>query len=51
MTHQAVADHFNVSRITICRGIDVLVKIQIFRMANYLLLLTAQLMTAGDLNA
>jgi len=32
-------------------GIDVLVKIQIFRMANCLLLLTAQLMTIGDLNA
>ena len=31
--------------------IDVLVKIQIFRMANCLLLLTAQLITAGDLNA
>jgi len=31
-------------------GIDVLVKIQIFRMANCLLLMTAQLMTAGDLN-
>jgi hypothetical protein len=31
-----------------CRGIDVLVKIQIYRMANCLLLLTAQLMTAGD---
>jgi hypothetical protein len=40
MTHQAVADHFNVSGIT-----------QIFRMANCLLLLTAQLMTACDLNA
>jgi hypothetical protein len=33
------------------RGIDVLVKIQIFRMENCLLLLTAQLMTTGDLNA
>jgi hypothetical protein len=33
------------------RGIDVLVKIPIFRIANCLLLLTAQLMTAGDLNA
>jgi hypothetical protein len=33
------------------RGIDVLVKIHIFRMANCLLLLTAQLMTAGDSNA
>ena len=32
------------------RGIDVLMKIQIFRMANFLLLWTAQLMTAGDLN-
>jgi hypothetical protein len=32
------------------RGIDVL-KIQIFGMENCLLLLTAQLMTAGDLNA
>ena len=33
------------------RGIDVLVEIQIFRMSNCLLLMTAQLMTAGDLNA
>jgi len=31
--------------------LDVLVKIQIFRIANYLLMLTAQLITAGDLNA
>jgi hypothetical protein len=35
----------------LCRDIDVLAKIQISRMANCLLLLTAQLMTAGDLNA
>ena len=33
------------------RGIDVLVQIQIFRMTKCLLLLTVQLMTAGDLNA
>ena len=33
------------------RSIDVLVKIQMFRMANCLLLLTAQLMTGGDINA
>jgi len=32
------------------RGIDVRVKIQIFRMVNCLLLLTAQLMIADDLN-
>jgi hypothetical protein len=32
-------------------SISVLAKIQIFRMANCLLLWTAQLMTAGDLNA
>jgi hypothetical protein len=30
--------------------LDVLVKMQIFRMVNYLLLLTTQLITAGDLN-
>ena len=33
------------------RGIEVLVKIIILRMANWLPLLTAQLMTTGDLNA
>jgi hypothetical protein len=42
--------HRSLTVILTSHGIDVLVKILIFRMASCLLLLTAQLMTAGDLN-
>jgi hypothetical protein len=43
--------YVNVFVKSVSRGMDALVKIQIFRMVNCLLLLTAQLITACDLNA